>query len=326
MMTIRYAGRRNRRRALSPVEFFWIIAIIALLLSILLPSLIRAREITKRAVCASNLRGIGQGCKIYANEFRDWYPTHFFEPNPWERGDPGRDHGVRWVGMMGSSDTLRISQDTTDSPRASHPSRSTFLLVTMGVCAMPQFICPSSHDSEDDLRNYGGAARDRGGPTAARPGRDRFDFRGYTSLSYGYQLPFGPVGRPSENLDPRVVTHADKGPYYTAGGPGLPGTRTVRDALSGAAPPSATSADTLLAWPKKSWRPFNSRIHKSEGQNVIYVDGHVEWCTSPLAGADHDNIYTIQRGPSVLDVVTGRVPAESETVGPLTNTDSFIVP
>lgn len=50
------------------------VAVVALVISILLPSLSRARELAKRAVSASNLRGIGQGCYIYAHNHGDGFP------------------------------------------------------------------------------------------------------------------------------------------------------------------------------------------------------------------------------------------------------------
>lgn len=46
----------------------------ALAISILLPSLSRARELAKRAVSSANLRGIGQACHIYANDNKDKFP------------------------------------------------------------------------------------------------------------------------------------------------------------------------------------------------------------------------------------------------------------
>ena len=317
----------TQRRAFSLPDLFWIIFIIALLISILLPSLSRAREISKRAVCASNLRCIGQGCKIYANDNYDYYPHHYFEVNE-DASGPLPDHGVTWVGTMGSNEALRISERTAPdkSPRASHPSRSLFMLIMDGTCTCKQFICPSSRDKDDDLRNRGPDADRPGGAVASMPGINRFDFRGYTSISYGYQLPYGPKARPTEYLDTRMVVMADKGPYYEAGGEGLPGTETVRDRLSFISPPNGHSAEELLRWTPDQWRPHNSRMHRGEGQNVQYADGHVVFEKKPCISVNFDNIYTIQRNHTLADTMMGKVPGAHETIGPFTNTDSFIVP
>jgi competence protein ComGC len=55
----------------------WALMWVPLMISILLPSLSRARELAKRAVDAANLRGIGQACQIYANANRDQLPPNF---------------------------------------------------------------------------------------------------------------------------------------------------------------------------------------------------------------------------------------------------------
>jgi prepilin-type processing-associated H-X9-DG protein len=39
-------------------------------------------------------------------------------------------------------------------------------------------------------------------------------------------------------------------------------------------------------------RLFNSRNHNGEGQNVLYMDGHVSWQTTMFCGHEGDNIYT----------------------------------
>lgn len=51
-------------------------AVAGLVVSIMLPSLSRARELAKRAVSASNLRAIGMGCHIYANDNADRFPEN----------------------------------------------------------------------------------------------------------------------------------------------------------------------------------------------------------------------------------------------------------
>jgi prepilin-type processing-associated H-X9-DG protein len=42
---------------------------------------------------------------------------------------------------------------------------------------------------------------------------------------------------------------------------------------------------------KFSLQSPNSRNHDGEGQNILYVDGSVEFKLTPLAGVDQDNIY-----------------------------------
>jgi prepilin-type processing-associated H-X9-DG protein len=56
------------------VELLVVITIIALLISILLPSLKNAREQSKTVKCAAQLRGLGNGMNIYASENNDYFP------------------------------------------------------------------------------------------------------------------------------------------------------------------------------------------------------------------------------------------------------------
>jgi len=55
-------------RAFTLIELLVVVAIIALLISILLPSLARAREQAKKTVCLSNLKNIGTSTAAYAED------------------------------------------------------------------------------------------------------------------------------------------------------------------------------------------------------------------------------------------------------------------
>ncbi len=70
----RAAGHRRRAAAFTLVELLVVVAIIALLLSIMVPSLAGARDQAKAAVCASQLRGLGTGLTNYTAEFEGWLP------------------------------------------------------------------------------------------------------------------------------------------------------------------------------------------------------------------------------------------------------------
>ncbi len=61
----------RKKSAFTLIELLVVIAILALLISILIPSLSRARQAAKTAVCASNMRGIMQALYLYAGDHRD---------------------------------------------------------------------------------------------------------------------------------------------------------------------------------------------------------------------------------------------------------------
>src|SRR5204863_4608775 len=72
----------------------------------------------------------------------------------------------------------------------------------------------------------------------------------------------------------------------------------------GAPPANAIAADRndgIDRWrstspnaPQSDMEMMNSRNHKGKGQNVLFNDGHVAWCTDPFVGYNRDNIYTTQ--------------------------------
>ncbi len=63
-----YSSAKKERTAFTLIELLVVIAIISLLVSILLPSLQRAKDLAKDVICKSNLKGIGASHQIWAND------------------------------------------------------------------------------------------------------------------------------------------------------------------------------------------------------------------------------------------------------------------
>jgi prepilin-type N-terminal cleavage/methylation domain-containing protein len=66
----------SRRRAFTLVELLVVIGIIAVMVAILLPAVMNAREHARRVRCAANLHNIAAAVRVYAEESRGRLPVH----------------------------------------------------------------------------------------------------------------------------------------------------------------------------------------------------------------------------------------------------------
>jgi len=80
--------KKSIRKGFTLVELLVVIGIIALLISILLPALGKARQQANLIACASNLRNIGQAINEYASENKGYLPDG--------QGDPVKK-GIWWT-------------------------------------------------------------------------------------------------------------------------------------------------------------------------------------------------------------------------------------
>jgi prepilin-type N-terminal cleavage/methylation domain-containing protein len=65
----------KKHKAFTLIELLVVIGIIALLLSVLMPSLVKARALAARTLCASNLSQIYLATGVYTNDNRGRYPS-----------------------------------------------------------------------------------------------------------------------------------------------------------------------------------------------------------------------------------------------------------
>lgn len=69
---------RMRHCNFTLVEMLVVIAVIAILSSLLLPALRKAQEVAKGIPCMGNLRQINLGVINYANDFNGWTVGHYY--------------------------------------------------------------------------------------------------------------------------------------------------------------------------------------------------------------------------------------------------------
>jgi prepilin-type N-terminal cleavage/methylation domain-containing protein/prepilin-type processing-associated H-X9-DG protein len=245
----------NKRTAggFTLVELLVVIGIIAVLVGILLPALARAREQAKTTQCMSNLRNLGQALVMYANENRGKLPQHSVSPTSAD---------MNWI--------WDLPFDTRDAMIKKGGSRQTL-------------YCPFYPEQDvDETWNFD--ADKNGSPDFAVIG---YIYLGRRMSKANHSQPHGFLGAPGQLLGrgwlemlrpPKPLTTlppAEKGLYPTKSSQ----VEVVMDGLY----QQNGKWSAMGGWNNIHAIP-HARKGKPTGQNILYLDWHVEFKTYAPSG------------------------------------------
>lgn len=248
----RSCPRGLHRIGFTLIEVLVVVAIIALLVSILIPSLASAREQSRRAVCLSNLHQTGIGFSLYSADFKQYLPAR----------EAFGYYIKKVVGPAGAKVNVPINYGALYGKYVGKD--------------LHIFYCPGNETYGYGNPKYGA--------------HSFFDTN--VSLTFGgyiYAVPVlaEPPTHPRESVKGVYPKHA--GVSATAGNPGLPGLSPVyvtwadnKQATTGYDPRGraiqALQADDVIS--NNGGLGLGEFVHKT-GYNVLFSDYHAKWVADP---------------------------------------------
>lgn len=204
--------RAGRGCGFTLVELLVVIGIIAILIGILLPTMSRVREASRATACKSNLRELGAGLVMYANDNRDKFPDKLVMGNWNFRLRPGLTNTLdpssypEWMGLPAVLHGIRNTDYDFNMSRAQVTTGLTIALARRGryIGALSGvWMCQSFPDR---FRDYGNTyawsnAQIFGQYTSVSRGRKRdktvSDWGIWDNFNY---LPFTPGAMPGPSV------------------------------------------------------------------------------------------------------------------------------
>ena len=240
---------RSREGAFTLVELLVVIGIIAILISILLPTLNRARESAKRTQCLSNLRQLSDVFKLYGVSYKDATPI-------------GYSNSAKQVSYL-------LNNNGTSTP---HTVTALGFLAMAGLCKSPRMLyCPSEQDilfQYDTYQNVWCFDKEPPHPQlVSQVGPNPGYNNAYTRMGYNSRpcQGFGNYG-PKPYLIPRIEYSRSYRSTPASGTPVLYGF-LKNSQLKG----KAILADTV------NYGPQSVKVRHVRGVNVLYATGSAQW-------------------------------------------------
>ncbi len=285
----------KRRYGFTLIELLVVVAIIALLVSILMPALGRARELANQVKCATQLNGIGKAMALYQNDYKDSNPSVYY-------GSAGDTKGPWRDSYGGPQDSQLTDYWACAWPKYSCNSDkdwwkswpdingALWLLVKYTDLVPNMFLCPSADYAEEmDLSDASFINTD------IESWADCRNFRKSNNNCYSYNDIYKHLLDASSSSS--LVVMADKSNRSVRQDDvvsGLPDPQAADRPLLGTAWDGDTDNPDVAIWTDEAdaLRYGNSPNHATEVQNVLFADTHVKKYDKPIVGMQDDNIYT----------------------------------
>jgi len=221
------------------------------------------------ARCGRNLATIGKAISTYANDYDGVLPVAGGEGTVW---GPGLND---W---KGESRDVAFGLDPNDAGGQASISSSLYLLVKHAGISPELFVCPKDKGTTVFRpETYGIGTENLKGVWDFGPDPTKH-------CSYAYHMPYGSY-RLTTSGEPGMPVAADPNPW-------IDGPRQKAGDFSSFKP-------DLTGYNGTSEEAFhgNSQVHRIKrsrygGQNVLFLDGHVEFAMRAFCGIEEDNIYT----------------------------------
>ncbi len=255
-----------RRKGFTLVELLVVIAIIALLMGILMPALARVRQLAFRMTCGTNLSGIGKAMLIYANDYEDELPRAGNRDTTWQKD----------LGLVGWMAENRVDAYQLAGTNKASVASCFYLLVKYAEVTPKSFVCKS------DTSTTVWEVRDEQNRPDNMELIQAWDFGAKPTYhcSYTYHFPYGTFALTTSS-EPGLAVGADRNPWQ--GSPADEGAEdTVAERFALFNPTGGTD----------DVRAGNAITHQSDGQNVMFLDTHIEFAKSSACSLEEDNIYT----------------------------------
>jgi len=293
------------KRGFTLVELLVVIAIIALLMGILMPALARVRQLAFRMVCGTNLSGIGKAMLIYANDYEDELPR---------AGGRGTTWGTMPTAGWRAPDRKTAFGLATDGSGGTASISSCFyLLVKYSEVTPKSFICKGDAGTTEFKLS------DRTDVPTSFELIDAWDFgppdEAYKHCSYTYHVPFGLYALTTSN-EPGFAVAADRSPWIKSPAADVQDFTKFRPDVAYAGGVVGTSDQAKMG---------NAIAHQNDGQNVLFLDSHVEFAKRAYCSIEDDNIYTVSRDTAGKGDILGTMPVVGSGCNPMNRKDSLLV-